>query len=164
MDAREPPDPGRRGRAAGLADAITILTDRATVIETGGPAMTDQTCQAPYYPLAAIWTNDCQGKQDYDGPLLRLSTRYWPGRYRADGQPSARAGIDLLYGPVATRDDRDDPNYLTLRELQVAAPTESEVKARVEAWAQDQFRALLEALGLSDEQRATVMSGRQVWS
>lgn len=116
----------------------------------------------PTYPLAALWTDDCQGKKDYDGPLLRLSTRYWPGNYRSDGQPSARAGIDLCYGPV-DREGRDDPNYLTVWERQVVAPTEDEVKVQVESWAQGQFRVLLDMLGLDDEQKATVMSGKQQW-
>jgi len=24
------------------------------------------------------WTNDCQGKKDFDGPIVTLSSRYWP--------------------------------------------------------------------------------------
>ena len=32
----------------------------------------------PRLLLSAKWTNDCQGKKDYDGPILEVSTRYWP--------------------------------------------------------------------------------------
>ena len=28
--------------------------------------------------VPAKWTDDCQGKKDYDGKILCLSTRYWP--------------------------------------------------------------------------------------
>lgn len=28
--------------------------------------------------IDAKWTPDCQGKKDYDGQILSISTRYWP--------------------------------------------------------------------------------------
>jgi hypothetical protein len=28
--------------------------------------------------VPAKWTDDCQGKKDYDGDIVSISTRYWP--------------------------------------------------------------------------------------
>lgn len=91
--------------------------------------------------LQAEWTPDCQGKQDYDADLVRLSTRYWPrgGGYSdmtADGRwlenkdrpsipPSATATIYLQDKPLTA--------------ASFDGSTETEVKAKVEAWASEQF-------------------------
>ncbi len=40
--------------------------------------------------LAAKWTNDCQGKKDYDGSIVRITTRYWP---RGGGFTILRGGV-----------------------------------------------------------------------
>ena len=37
------------------------------------------------FKLVARWTDDCQGKKDFDGRLLSYSTRYWPASYRGSG-------------------------------------------------------------------------------
>lgn len=111
----------------------------------------------PLVPCAA-WSNDCQGKKDYDGPLLRISTRYWPG---PDGggsmtfdtgtgkmgtlpygkQPSAKASILLLFGGENAGD------YLVWREQEFEALTPAEVKAQVERWVQEQFNDVMRLLG-----------------
>lgn len=98
--------------------------------------------------LQAEWQLDCQGKQDYDANLVRLSTRYWPrgggyaeltdnGRWlenksRPSIPPSATATIYL----------QDDP--LTTASFEGA--TEAEVKAKVEAWAREQFAKVVGAM------------------
>lgn len=99
--------------------------------------------------LAAEWTHDCQGKQDYDAPIVRLSTRYWPrgggfhildrergtwegNEARQEIRPSAKATIMLQ--------DED------LGSAEFEGETEPEVKAQVEAWAQQQFERIETAI------------------
>lgn len=66
------------------------------------------------------WTQDCQGKQDFDGALLSVLTRYWPTNYRADKLHSAK-GVLLLLGEE-------------IAEYETAARTEFEVKSMIESW------------------------------
>jgi hypothetical protein len=103
------------------------------------------------------WTLDCQGKQDYDGRLVTISTRYWPagGGFHtlntADGlglrpsiethpdlKPSANAAIHLEYGPDAD-ENGFNADYIVLVDKDFEGETEAEVKAQVEAWVQEQF-------------------------
>lgn len=109
------------------------------------------------------WTNDCQGKKDYDGPLVSVSSRYWPSHpeqlegkhwneltaenelairpYEKDGRPSAIASIVLdLEG--------EGGNYLTWREQEFKADTQEDVKRLVEEWVQEQFDEVRRLLGL----------------
>lgn len=98
------------------------------------------------------WTNDCQGKKDYDGELVYVSTRYWPrgGGFhildekgfrpsietRPDLRPSAHSSIMLN-----TTEDYDDQPILAERDFE--GDTEEEVKAAVEAWVAEQFAVLV---------------------
>jgi hypothetical protein len=114
-------------------------------------------------PVPAIWTDDCQGKKDYDGSLVTLSVRYWPrggsalvvervgghvqmtegsdpGRQRRI-PPSAHATIYL----GSTRDEFYDA-AVKLTEISVEAETEADVKEQVEAWAITQFLRIQRAL------------------
>lgn len=105
--------------------------------------------------LDARWTDDCQGKKDYDGEILSISTRYWPrgGGFqtfdsrkpelglqgndaRPDVKPSANSSLMVRYKDPDGGDLGDD---LTLAEMYFEADTEQEVKAQVEAWAQVQM-------------------------
>lgn len=98
--------------------------------------------------LQAEWTSDCQGKQDYDADLLRLSTRYYP---RGGGfsiltpdhkwqENDARPSIPP--GATATIYLQDEP----LTSASFEAETESEVKAKVEEWAREQFAKVVNAM------------------
>lgn len=95
------------------------------------------------------WTDDCQGKKDYDGDILKVSTRYWPAgggyhifdsrepekglRESNDGSaPSATCSIMLCDGET-------NGEYVDLIERDFSGPTFEAVKAQVEAWAQEQF-------------------------
>lgn len=96
----------------------------------------------------AVWTDDCQGKKDYDGGFLRISSRFWPGEQdHGEGmmvteytpgkgvsigsyklqQASAVAAIIM----VLPADDT-----LTLREAKFTGANFKEVSADVEAWVQ----------------------------
>jgi hypothetical protein len=83
------------------------------------------------------WTDDCQGKKDYDGPLLSVSTRYWPPSYSRDGQHSASASI--LWGDPATE-------YTTIAEHEFFGDTLDEVKQFVEAWVAEQSRVMFDRI------------------
>lgn len=117
--------------------------------------------------VPARWTDDCQGKKDFDGELVRLSSRYWPrgggfhtfsrqegwqgNETRPEIKPSAKASILLYFGPTEEECEYD---YETLIAQDFEADTEAEVKAQVEAWAQaqyDKIAATLRSAFASDE-------------
>lgn len=97
--------------------------------------------------LQAEWTPDCQGKQDFDADLVRLSSRFYP---RGGGYSELRSGVWL--------ENRDRPSippsavatiYFQDKELARAGfdgETEEEVKAKLEAWARDQFAKVRTAM------------------
>ena len=105
--------------------------------------------------VPVLWTPDCQGKWDYDGAFVAISTRYWPrgGGFSvlsAEGfvtngergiRPSAHA---TLYLGNATNEFLDDAGKLT--EIEVEGETEAEVKASVEAWAAAQWSRVRKAM------------------
>lgn len=99
-------------------------------------------------PINAEWRDDCQGKKDYDGEILRISTRYWGSRRRVDGtltKPSAKSSLMLSY---RANDELPtyDPGYTDLVEQEFEAETEAEVKAQVEAWAQQKMNEVVRLL------------------
>jgi hypothetical protein len=86
--------------------------------------------------LRAEWTNDCQGKKDFDGEIVTLSTRYWP---RGGGfglmvrnEPSAKSSI-LLDGECVTSEEFDGETF-------------EDVAAQVEAWAKEQHAKIVAAI------------------
>lgn len=99
--------------------------------------------------LEAEWKPDCQGKQDYDADLVRLSTRYWP---RGGGFLTFDTGTREWAGNEARPEIKPSARatiYLQDEELASATfegETEAEVKAQVEAWAQQQFDNIASAL------------------
>jgi hypothetical protein len=106
--------------------------------------------------LCARWTDDCQGKKDYDGRIISLSTRYWPrgGGFHvlskdhkefalsedAAIRPSAHASIHLNFGEP---DEYGYGDYRALAEMLFEADTEDEVKAQVEVWAKNKFEQII---------------------
>ena len=108
--------------------------------------------------VPAMWTPDCQGKQDFDGQLVSLSTRYWPrgGGFtliasrgggleendtRPQVRPSAHAKIYL-----GSTDNEFYGEAIKLCDIETEADTEEEVKAQVEAWVAEQFERIGNAL------------------
>ena len=103
---------------------------------------------------AAQWSDDCQGKKDYDGPLVSVSTRYWP---RGGGFST----FDTATGEWTENDSRphicpravskivlnlkdDDRTVLAVHEFQ--AESEADVKDQVESWVQGQFAEIVKSL------------------
>lgn len=95
------------------------------------------------------WTPDCQGKWDYDGPVVRVSSRYWPrgggfhsfsreagwqgNEARPELRPSASSSI-LLFGEEVVESSTFE------------GETEAEVKAQVEAWVEAQVERIATAV------------------
>lgn len=110
---------------------------------------------------AARWTPDCQGKWDYDGQMISISTRYWPrggGFHLSDGKgefrpsiethpeirPSANAAINVNCGEPDENGFNSD--YAHLVEQDFEADTEEEVKAAVEVWVAEQYQRIVKCL------------------
>ncbi|MGX4584041.1 hypothetical protein [Paenibacillus chitinolyticus] len=94
------------------------------------------------YALNAEWTDDCQGKKDYDGNIVSISTRYWPesdftpigGKFV---KPHAKSELFLRFG------EHDD---LTLDLKEFEGETFEEVKTQVEEWAQEKMDEIVQLL------------------
>jgi hypothetical protein len=105
--------------------------------------------------LEIKWTPDCQGKWDYDGDLVRVSTRYWPrggsahiyqgGQFVSDQHSPERQHIKpSANSTIYVGEDFDD----VWREKDFTGETEAEVKAAVEQWVAEQYGALRLLLGM----------------
>ncbi len=106
--------------------------------------------------VPAKWEDDCQGKKDYDGELVKLSTRYWPqgggfhvldatGWKGNETRPEIRASANAsIYLGSTANDFYRDAKLLIEREFE--GDSEAEVKAAVEAWALEQFARIDAAL------------------
>lgn len=101
----------------------------------------------------AEWTDDCQGKRDYDGPVISISSRFYPGAASGKGamcftlegakltesvipygdRPSAVSAVVLNIG---------DQDCIALKEEKFEADTDAQVFAMVEAWAEQQHDAI----------------------
>lgn len=106
--------------------------------------------------LSAEWTDDCQGKKDYDGDIISISTRYWP----RDGgfgvlvennkrQVKVKSNTIGLIKPSAVCELvlwTGKGNYITVSSIEFKAETEEEVKKAVEEWAQRQFDTIVKLL------------------
>ena len=93
------------------------------------------------------WTQDCQGKQDYDADLVTLSSRYWPrggGFHTYDSQKRAWEGNEARpeIKPSAASSIYVGEDEIVTAEFE--ADTEEEVKAQVETWAAEKV-ALIRA-------------------
>lgn len=110
--------------------------------------------------LGAEWTDDCQGKKDFDGDILSISTRYWPagGGFSAiipgrgwvdnpcpDVKPSAKCSLILRH--------KDD--YITLASKEFEGESFDAIKGQVEEYAQAEFSKLVDLLKLhyGDEEK-----------
>jgi hypothetical protein len=96
----------------------------------------------PIEPCAR-WTPDCQGKQDYDGRLLSISTRAWPPHYSPGRQWTAHAAIVINHGEP---NEAGYADYTVWRERDFSAPTEAALKFAVEEWVQEQMIEVLARL------------------
>ncbi len=77
--------------------------------------------------------------------MLSISCRYWPGARHYNHEHSAVAAVVLNHSPP---DERGFGEARPWREQRFEAGTESEVKALVEAWVQNQLNDVIRLLGL----------------
>ena len=96
--------------------------------------------------LNAKWVDDCQGKKDYDGQIISISTRYWGSRnYEALGgvitKPSAKSDLMIHY-----LDEEGNESWIDLISVEFEADTENEVKGLVQEWAQGQMNKVVSIL------------------
>lgn len=115
--------------------------------------------------IPAEWTDDCQGKKDYDGELVSISTRYWPrgGGYFAvknyPGQPiqteqnEDRPEIKPSAHSAILLQSKDEEDF-TLIEKAFEAETQEEVQRQVEEWTQEQYHMLVRQLESYYKERA----------
>ncbi len=106
--------------------------------------------------LDANWTDDCQGKKDYDGTIAFISTRYWPrgGGFSIVGRSENAVYIEddderPSVKPSATCKlmirCRDADSYYVV-EADFEGESFEEVKAKVETWAQQQMDRAVKAI------------------
>lgn len=82
--------------------------------------------------VRARWTDDCQGKKDYDGEMVSLSTRCWPPRCDENGKYTAHSSVLLRW-------DGDEAEMIS---RDFSGDNLTQVQAQVEEWAQKQFEAV----------------------
>ena len=73
----------------------------------------------------AVWKPDCQGKWDFDFPLVRVSSRYWP---------DFTATSSIMFGDkeIIHTDDY------------IRGESEAEVKFKVEQWVNEHAKVVIE--------------------
>lgn len=91
----------------------------------------------------AKWTDDCQGKKDYDGLLLVISTRYYPSPYQENRLKSAHVAINIEHGEP---DDNGYGQYIEVVKAHFENDTEAAVKQRVENWVKLRFQEIAKLL------------------
>jgi hypothetical protein len=98
-------------------------------------------------PLPVEWTDDCQGKKDYDGDLVTISTRYWP---RGGGISVLDATGFKTNGDQSILPSAHSTIYLgetvKLADREFEGETQEEVQRAVEDWAQEQFARICAVL------------------
>lgn len=78
------------------------------------------------------WRHDVQDKQNWDGVLVELSTRYWPSNYQLNGKVSTKCSIRLAGETLVSKEFEAD--------------TESQVKAITEAWGRGRLDEIVQVL------------------
>lgn len=87
------------------------------------------------------WTDDCQGKKDYDGDVVAISTRYWPSRCQQNGRVSAKCSIIISDGYPHHNGESEE---LAFKDFE--GETFEQVSAQVKMWAQEQANRVYSAL------------------
>lgn len=87
----------------------------------------------------AKWTPDCQGKQDFDFPLVHVSCRMYPPRYQQlTHQNMWHCVVNLFQYTEAN----SHSEYVTLFTVDVYGKTEDETKAAVQAEVREALKRL----------------------
>lgn len=113
------------------------------------------------------WRNDCQGKKDYDAPILEITSRYWPGEQDGEGrmaidvedgtvyrnvpyggEASAVSELEVLYAST----EGMSVERLTLARKEFQHYDGEVVRREVERWAQEQMDKAVAALRTAFEE------------
>lgn len=87
---------------------------------------------------AAAWTDDCQGKKDYDGRLIDISCRYYPPSKNVNGKHSCFVGLLLRH--------TDNDRFLDLNHAELWGDDEATLKRDVELWIETRSKEILRAI------------------
>jgi len=89
--------------------------------------------------LLIDWTDDCNGKKDYDGELVCISTRFWPSNYQKNGSCSAKCHVMMMDGG-RSGESKD------LIAQHFEGDSFDSVSSQVEEWAQTQADRVYKAI------------------
>ena len=99
------------------------------------------------------WTDDCQGKKDYDGDIVCISTRFWPGPLTVFDSAHPEKGLHEIPGGepsavchVLLRDGAPDGESLELIGKEFEGATFEAVASKVERWSQKQMHRVVKAM------------------
>ena len=103
--------------------------------------------------LDARWTDDCGGKKDYDGDILSVSSRYWPGGVGlqvyggSDAEKEEIAGIKPGATSLLVINSKEGLGQdAVLVENSFEGDTFEDIRSQVEKWAQEQMDRAVAAL------------------
>jgi len=107
------------------------------------------------FTTVAEWTDDAQGKKDYDAEFVGVTTRYWPrgGGITALDAAGFHTNEDQSIKPSATseiyiraKEGREFEEMVTLISREFEGETFEEVAAQVESWVQEQMNRVTKAV------------------
>ncbi len=105
--------------------------------------------------LDAKWTDDCQGKKDYDGCILSISTRYWPAGggftliHNDAGKVTFQEGVEGVRPSAKSSlviHDKGSVDWIELATMEFEGDSFDEVAGQVVKWAQEQMDRATSAL------------------
>lgn len=85
------------------------------------------------------WEDDCQGKADYDGPLLSVSSRYWPAKF--GHRHSAHSALVLHHGKPDDQGWKGERKIICEREF--TGSSKEDVQQQVEEWVDNMSHRVL---------------------
>lgn len=100
-----------------------------------------ETTQQDMPRINARWTDDCQGKKDFDGTIIDISSRYWP----RGGGFGLFSRVELIGGPFdgQTRDVSEDlPGIMVILLVNPNDPSDDRVQTGAyepNSWQQGAF-------------------------
>src|SRR5262245_49124164 len=98
--------------------------------------MANDTVNSSLFEVTATWKEECGGKADYDGPIIDVSSRFWPAWKSSDNKPFAKSTIRLLCGYEPGDQTYQEAIELAVKEFR--GDTEQEVKVAVMEWVSGQ--------------------------
>ncbi len=100
--------------------------------------------------LDANWTDDCQGKKNYDGQIISIQSRFWPTIDLTNPDvrrilPSAKAAICIHFKSKQKSGEMTE-NQIILIEREFEDQSEEVVKEQVEVFCEYEFMKIANIL------------------